>query len=407
MRAVVATCGGYGDTLPFIALACKLKDRDHEVSLLAPSNFTDFAEQFELDFYGINFPLRDLVSEKSPLKSANSTERVKITAAVISDYHDELALACSRMQRHADIVAYHYPLILGEEFAKYLDALAVPTCLEPFYVPTRPDLTTPKTSGASDFINHFSTLHNYANRHRKNLLHKPCRPQFRDLVLHPGRIDSPVFQAFSKHAIAPPNDYTEGVYTTNFWFLQTSPSWQPPENLADFLKYGSTPICVQFGSEVNEDSGRTTSHIIEAARIAGVRAVLVGGLGGIKNVDVDNNFFFVQEVPMSWLLPKVSAVVHHGGIGSSSTALKAGKPQIICPVHGQHTYFAKRMASLGVACDPIPYNQLTPRQIADAIHQALTDSNMAKNVEKAAREVNATDGTKTAVKILEELTTRT
>src|SRR5262249_47793402 len=49
------------------------------------------------------------------------------------------------------------------------------------------------------------------------------------------------------------------------------------------------------------------------------------------------------------LLPRASALVHHGGIGTALQALAAGIPQLIVPVFLDQPDNGRRLARLGVA----------------------------------------------------------
>ena len=66
-------------------------------------------------------------------------------------------------------------------------------------------------------------------------------------------------------------------------------------------------------------------------------------------------FLYSGSVPFHWLFPRVTAVLHHGGSGTTAAALHAGVPQVIAPViFDQHTW-AAATTSLGVAPEPLPF----------------------------------------------------
>ncbi|KAI3699074.1 hypothetical protein L2E82_43090 [Cichorium intybus] len=59
-----------------------------------------------------------------------------------------------------------------------------------------------------------------------------------------------------------------------------------------------------------------------------------------------------------WLFPKCAVAIHHGGSGSTSAALHAGTPQVVCPCMLDQFYWAERMFWLGVFPEPLKRNQL-------------------------------------------------
>jgi sterol 3beta-glucosyltransferase len=70
--------------------------------------------------------------------------------------------------------------------------------------------------------------------------------------------------------------------------------------------------------------------------------------GGLTTIDATKQVFVLDEVPHEWLFPQVAAVVHHGGAGTTATALRAGKPTIICPLLGDQAFWAAWSTSVGL-----------------------------------------------------------
>jgi UDP:flavonoid glycosyltransferase YjiC (YdhE family) len=93
-------------------------------------------------------------------------------------------------------------------------------------------------------------------------------------------------------------------------------------------------IYIGFGSIVIDDPKKMIRTIVEAVQMAGVRAIVSRGwskLGGIEHPDI----FYLGDCPHEWLFPRVSAVVHHGGSGTTACGLISGKPTVIVPFFGE------------------------------------------------------------------------
>jgi hypothetical protein len=84
----------------------------------------------------------------------------------------------------------------------------------------------------------------------------------------------------------------------------------------------------------------------------------------------------VDSIPHSWLFPRVAAVIHHGGAGTTAAGLRAGVPAIVILFFGDQLFWGQRDAKLGVGPEPILRKQLTVERLAQAIQTAVTDQSM-------------------------------
>jgi UDP:flavonoid glycosyltransferase YjiC (YdhE family) len=119
------------------------------------------------------------------------------------------------------------------------------------------------------------------------------------------------------------------------FFFREEPTYSPPLELKAFLDSGPPPIYVGFGSIVASGSEGLLTTILNAARAVRVRVVISQGwsnLGGENSLDV----FFIGDCPHEWLFPRVAAVVHHGGAGTTACGLRYGKPTTIIPFFGEY-----------------------------------------------------------------------
>src|SRR5713226_6513996 len=104
-----------------------------------------------------------------------------------------------------------------------------------------------------------------------------------------------------------------------------------------------------------------------------------------------------QSVPHSWLFPRVSAVVHHGGAGTTGAGLRAGVPSIVTPFVADQPNWAGRIEALGVGPRPIPFRELTADLLADAIRQATSDTAMRQRASDLGEQIRSEDGIGTTV----------
>ncbi|NQU63781.1 MAG: glycosyltransferase family 1 protein, partial [SAR324 cluster bacterium] len=189
------------------------------------------------------------------------------------------------------------------------------------------------------------------NRWRKETLGLEKSPAF--MPINRIKSSSYIQLCMASPALVPyPNDPEENIQTTGYWFLEEKMDWQPDTALADFLKTGDKPIYIGFGSMPSWDPKKLTKEIIEGVRLANVRAILAIGWGGLKEVDLPETIFAIKGAPHDALFKYVSAVVHHGGAGTTAAGLRAGLPTLICHSAFDQPYWGRRIFSLG--CGPKP-----------------------------------------------------
>ncbi len=127
-------------------------------------------------------------------------------------------------------------------------------------------------------------------------------------------------------------------------------TWSPPVELLAFLeRYRSQPITfITFGSMVNADPEKTTDSILAALKEKQVPAILNTASGGlVVRPDAPDHVFFIDKLPYEWIFPQVHSVVHHGGSGTTHTALKHGCASLIIPHIIDQFFWNKRVADLG------------------------------------------------------------
>jgi UDP:flavonoid glycosyltransferase YjiC (YdhE family) len=129
--------------------------------------------------------------------------------------------------------------------------------------------------------------------------------------------------------------------------------------------------------------------------------VLATGWGGLKTSNVPATVHLIASIPHSWLFPRMAAVVHHGGVGTTAAGLRAGVPSIIVPFMADQPFWGQRVADLGVGVAPIPRRHLTSERLAAAITATVTDAPMRQRAAALGEAVRAEDGVDNAVAVIE------
>ena len=213
------------------------------------------------------------------------------------------------------------------------------------------------------------------------------------------RLNVPYTYMWSPGLIPKPADWGPEIDIAGFVFLDLARSFKPPETLAKFLNAGEPPVYIGFGSIVVDDPDVFTSLIFEAVKKTGVRALVSKGWGGLGDEgNTPDNIHMLENTPHDWLFPRVSAVVHHGGAGTTAIGLKCGKPTMIVPFFGDQPFWGEMVARAGAgAHQAIPYKKLSADSLAEGIKQCLTPEakEAAETIAKSIAQEG--DGAKNAV----------
>jgi sterol 3beta-glucosyltransferase len=116
-----------------------------------------------------------------------------------------------------------------------------------------------------------------------------------------------------------------------------------------------------------------------------------------------DNILRLDWAPHSWLFPRMAAVVHHGGAGTTAAALRAGVPNVIVPYFADQPFWGSRVEALGVGPKPIPRQKLTAGRLDEAIEIAAGDGEMRRRAAELGKKIQAEDGVATAVPLIEAL----
>jgi len=211
----------------------------------------------------------------------------------------------------------------------------------------------------------------------------------------------PVLLGYSPSVVPPPADWPSNVHTTGYWFLDDDAGWTPPARLLDFLAAGEPPVCIGFGSMGGRERGAWQRLLMEAIAKSGRRAIMLAGWAGLAGGDLPDSVLELEAAPHGWLFPRMAAVVHHGGAGTTAAAFRASVPQVVVPHLADQPFWGKRVQRLGVGPRPIPRPKLTLNNLSAAMRAAATDAGMQRRAADLSELVRGEDGVSAAVGLIE------
>jgi UDP:flavonoid glycosyltransferase YjiC (YdhE family) len=418
MRIAIVAPGSRGDVEPYIALGKGLEEAGHIVRLVTHQNFETLVKSHGIEIWPIESNVQDIAQSKEMsgrLEKGNFLSIMSQMAKEAKRGAIHLAeggsAACEGMDMVlAGIGGLFVGLSLAEKFElPFLQAYYIP------FTPTRAYPSFPFSQLPSWFGGSVNRLSYHLTRQimwqsyrsadrlaRQKVLDLPAAPFWgpykSDRVHH-----RPILYGFSPSVIPQPSDWDDSIHVTGYWFLDPPDDWTPPRALIDFLEAGSPPVYVGFGSMSNRKPEETADLVLQALARTQQRGIMLSGWSGLHKADFPDSVFMLDYIPFSWLFPRVAAVVHHGGAGTTAAGLRAGVPSIVIPFFGDQPFWGQRVAELGVGPEPIPRRKLTVERLAQAIQKALTDQEMCQRAADLGSKIQAEDGIARAVAVVQQI----
>ena len=415
MKITVFAAGSRGDIQPCVALSKGLQQAGYRVSLAAPQDFAGFIQEHNISFRPLRGDVQKIMASDTgrkfmetgganPIKSIHAIR--KLIRPIVLEMAEDAYAACL----DADAI-----ICLGvfSAFGKSIsEALNIPILnIEPTpLLPTRafaaPSWPIQKDLGG---------LHNYlSGMVMLQVVWLWYRPFVNDFRQHLGLSpytaarfyrtlrSTPMLSAYSPSIIPHPADWPDSVHVNGYFFLDSQTGWQPSPELNTFLETGDPPVYIGFGSMAGRNPEQLARFVSEALARNGQRGLLLTGWGGLRTDLVPDNIFVVDSAPHSWLFPRMSAVVHHGGAGTTAEGLRAGVPTVVVPFVFDQPFWGAQIKALGLGPDPIPLKKLTADRLANAIRIAVTDPSIRKRAKSCGEAIRAEHGTGNAVKIIQQ-----
>jgi sterol 3beta-glucosyltransferase len=385
MKISLLTIGAMGDTQPFVALAVGLKQRGHAVRLAARPDFAPLAAAYDIEFAPLGNPYKSLLKNEEVATAIGSGNMLRMLIKQASDTHQRKAFFegldtdTLRAVSGADAIIYKSSWL---PFFSIAEKLGVPAAAAMF-MPLTPTRAFPSflIGGGEDrgmAINSLNWLiteqliwqvaRSFDNKLRRNMLGLKQLPFFGPSARRLAR--TPLYYAYSPTVLPRPADWPKRIHVTGYWQSAPPPGWTPPADLVDFLESGPPPVYVGFGSMPSGSAENTLKIILKALELSRHRGVLLSGWAGIgEGTKLPDYAFGIQSIPHSWLFPRMHAVVHHGGAGTTGAGLSAGVPSVITPFVADQPNWARRVEALGVGPRPIAFAKLTAELLANALHE--------------------------------------
>jgi sterol 3beta-glucosyltransferase len=417
MRIAIFALGSRGDVQPYIALGKGLQAAGHTVRLISHENYEQLVNAHGLEFWPMPGDVQEFTQSpemQALLEKGNFIAIMKYAAqksrSAMLTWAREGLQACQGVDC---LLAGFGGLFLGLALAEKLDISLIQAHYVPF-TPTREfagALVPPAVSRLgkpANLLSHHLTRQLMWQQGRsadaaarQQILEVPAAPFFGPFR-SPRLQNGPILYGFSETVVPKPGDWDGQAHVTGYWFLESEQDWRPPPALEAFLERGPAPISIGFGSMSSRKPEEIAQLILQAVAKSGQRAILLAGWKGLHVDTLPEHVFVLDSAPHEWLFSRVSAVVHHGGAGTTAAGLRAGVPSVVIPFFADQPFWGQRVVDLGVGPAPIPRKNLTVDRLAQAIQQAVQDVAMRQRAADMGVKIRAEDGVRRAVEIIEK-----
>jgi sterol 3beta-glucosyltransferase len=397
---MVLTAGSTGDFEPFAALAERLARRGHTVTLTADEGFERLAPDSPVEFAPIRADFQSLMPTPERKRPSIRGEVFPVMRTMLED------IWTVARSRQLDVIVAHQKSLAAPHLAEKLDIPHVRALTVPMLTPTR-EFPLPGIVRRN-----LGAVLNRASYRLVNLLTRPYAGLIRDwrsesLALRP-RANPPApvrtLYCYSPNLVATPLDWPPNTIATGFWLREERSDAKPLNpDLESFLATGAPPIYIGFGSSVGPNPAHLGAVVGDAVGQVGIRAVIASGWGALSGVQSNSKMMVIKSAPHRSLFPRVSAVVHHGGAGTTAAGLLASRPTIICPFQGDQHFWGAAVHRAGAGPEPMPVNKLATSRPAAAIQTANDDADMRARASELSERIAQENGADRACEQIERI----
>lgn len=418
MKITILAIGSRGDIQPYLALGVHLQQVGYTVTLATHETFKDLIGGYGLNFIDMGGNIQERLQDdkiKATIEAANPFQMLSLLTQTLEPILLESLARSWQACQGADLVISTGTAFWGDDIAAHLGIGSVFALLQPMVASQEilSPLMPPQVRLGPGFnwlshqiINRFywRTYRPFINTWREGTLgepgHRSC-PFFGNRWRK-----QPKLFGYSPQVLPHPQDWDQTCHVTGYWFLDQPPGFTPPPGLEDFLADGEPPVSLGFGSMMSRDAEQIIDIGLQSLKKQGQRGILLTGWSGVTNTDLPDSVFKLESIPHDWLFPRMKAIVHHGGAGTTAAALRSGVPAVVVPFFADQPFWADRVHRLGVSPPPIPKKRLSVDRLAGAIERAIADSQLRQQAHHLGTAIRAETGLAAATRVIDAVLAR-
>ena len=406
MKIILTSIGTRGDIEPFLAIGKFLKEKGHQVICASTEKFRELTESCNLEFASLGKKGDDLYESDVAGRLMGGTGIKKFFALIklIKIARNEKGAVKEKdlkiyelvKQERPDRIVYHlknyYPVIWEcKNRGKTIFVSPFPYL---HYVKGHPLL--PLTKDYGEFLNKLSfKLYDFgavtATMIIKKMLHindKITRKQLVNIIHN-----RKVIYTISPGLFPRPDYWESNVKILGYQELNRKTDWKPEKKLTDFIEIHGKILFITFGSMLNPEPELKTKIILEILERNKIPAIINTASGGLIKPDKVNSelIYFVSQIPYDWIFPKMYAVIHHGGAGTTHLGIKYGCATMIIPHIVDQFVWDKMISDLGVGPKGIKINNINNKNLELKILELLNNRSFKEKSEEIGNQMKKED----------------
>jgi UDP:flavonoid glycosyltransferase YjiC (YdhE family) len=393
MKILLSSIGTRGDIEPFIALGKILEQNGHEIIFSFPEQFKNIIST-DIYFHSLSPKIIELIESKEGkivMGKANMWKKLK---ALIYLYKEGQKINKELVQQQHDIISAENPdLIIHNSKCSYpilwsLQTKKTTILLSPvpFFmhgVKGHAHIGFPNNLG--NILNKLSyKISNYGLSKTifdsQKIIFKSNKYS-RSIILQK-LLKNKIIFSISPSLFPRPDYWRKNAQVLGFHERDNLIEWNPESPLLQFLKDNKKILFLTFGSMVStcpEKISKILFETLEDLKIPTIVNTASGGLIELSAYKQNPNFYFVQSIPYEWIFKRVHSVIHHGGSGTTHTALKYGCSSLIIPHVIDQFGWNRLIAKCNLGPKGVSINKISSNNIKELISSLYQNDEFKSN----------------------------
>lgn len=411
MRVILTSHGSTGDIFPIIGLGVAMQRAGHQVRFATIPHYRAEIEAAGLEFYPLcpNWEQADLSYWMGRLQKIRSPiYQLREIYVGAKAYIPEMIARMDQALASADLLVSSYLFPMNKAIA---DRRGVPFATYAFahHVVPSPDYPPenfpspawlPKRARNAWNLWLWKMGNTVVDRVINNTLRTPLRdaqlPKVRHFFSEPA---DRVIVGVSKTLMRPSHARIDPRFRFTGYCRWQAPSDPALEiELTEFCAGERVPV-LTFGSMTYESPGEFMERLVRAWP-RDRKIIVQRGWAQFPALAEDGHIKVIGKVSHDQLFRFASVIIHHGGAGTTASALHAGRPQIVVPHIGDQNFFGSEVERL--ACGFRIGRKRWPETLQNAVDRVRATPEMSKNAERVAGILAAENGPQRAIEELED-----
>ncbi len=398
-HAVVVTTGSAGDLFPFLKLAAGLRDAGYTITFVGPQMHAELVQQS-------GFALRGTFADPAVLEHPDvwhPTRGFGVIWRAVRPGMRELGAIVAALPREQPCLIVTHPLALHEALlcrALRPDLRVVLAYLAPSNIPTVYDPLLLGPFKVPRWVPHGTRRWLWKligkrlvdplvlpdiNADRAAAGVAPASSMF-DLLKNGPDLSVTLFPAWFA---APKPDWPQPLFCGDFALFDPDPDAAFTPELAHFLADGEAPLIFTPGT-ANRQARVYFTHALASVQALGKRAIFLTPYRDQVAPALPPGMLWQSYLPLRKILPHAAALIHHGGIGTTAEALRAGIPQLIVALAYDQFDNAERVRALGVGRS-FNIARLTASRLTSHLQQLVSSPTIAVRCQALSKQFQHSD----------------